>query len=43
VGRAVSPVTGTNWEGTGVTPHVEVPAADALTTAHRLALATLAQ
>lgn len=42
VGRAVSPVTGTNWEGTGVTPDVVVPAPDALTTAHHLALAALA-
>jgi C-terminal processing protease CtpA/Prc len=41
VARPVSPVTGTNWEGLGVTPDVEVPAADALTTAHRLALAAL--
>ena len=39
VGRAVSPITGTNWEGVGVAPDVEVPAADALATAHRLALA----
>jgi C-terminal processing protease CtpA/Prc len=38
VGRAVSPVTGTNWEGVGVRPDVPVAAADALATAHRLAL-----
>lgn len=36
--RAVNPVTGTNWEGVGIAPDVAVPAADALTTAHRLAL-----
>jgi Peptidase family S41/N-terminal domain of Peptidase_S41 in eukaryotic IRBP len=41
VARAVSAITGANWEGTGVTPDVEVPAADALDTAHRLALAAL--
>jgi hypothetical protein len=41
VARAVSAVTATNWEGTGVTPDVAVPAADALATAHRLALAAL--
>ncbi len=42
-GRAVNPITGTNWEGTGVAPDVEVPAAQALTTAHRLALEKLAE
>jgi retinol-binding protein 3 len=35
--EAVSPITHTNWEGTGVQPDVKVPAADALTTAERLA------
>ena len=29
VAAAVSPVTGTNWEGTGVTPDVEVSADEA--------------
>jgi hypothetical protein len=28
-GRAVNPVTGTNWEGTGVEPHISVPADEA--------------
>lgn len=37
-GRVTSPVTGDNWQGTGVEPDVEVAAADALDTAHRLAL-----
>lgn len=31
-------LTGTNWEGVGVMPDVKVPAAEALTRAHRLAL-----
>ena len=35
-GRAISPVTGTNWEGTGVVPDVEVPAAEALERALQL-------
>jgi C-terminal processing protease CtpA/Prc len=35
--RAINPTTHTNWEGTGVEPDVKVPAADALTTAERLA------
>ena len=43
VARAVSAITGTNWEGTGVHPDVEVPIADAVGTAHRLALAALPQ
>jgi retinol-binding protein 3 len=34
---AVNPLTHTSWEGTGVTPDVKVPAADALTTAQNLA------
>ncbi|MFJ3417701.1 S41 family peptidase [Streptomyces sp. NPDC086082] len=42
VGRAVNPVSGTNWEGTGVQPDVPCAAADSLTQAHTLALAQLA-
>jgi tetratricopeptide (TPR) repeat protein len=34
-GRAVSPVTGGNWEGTGVLPDIAVPASSALDTAVR--------
>jgi C-terminal processing protease CtpA/Prc len=36
--RSVNPVTGTNWEGTGVRPDIEVPAEQALDRAYRLAL-----
>jgi peptidase S41-like protein len=39
--RAVSPVTGANWEGTGVIPNIAVPAAAALDTARALALAVV--
>jgi len=41
-GRAINPITGTNWEGTGVEPHVKVEAAEALDVAHRLALERIA-
>jgi hypothetical protein len=40
-GRAVNPVTGTNWEGTGVRPDVPADAAAALRTAHLRALERL--
>lgn len=40
VARAVNPISKTNWEGVGVAPDVSVPAADALETAHRAAVAT---
>jgi len=36
-GRAINPITKTNWEGVGIKPDVAVPAADALDVAHRLA------
>ena len=37
-GRAISPITKTNWEGTGVTPDVAVPAEQALVVARLMAL-----
>lgn len=37
-GRPVDPITGTNWEGTGVVPDVSCAAPDALNTAYLLAL-----
>ncbi|MDQ3014182.1 MAG: S41 family peptidase, partial [Acidobacteriota bacterium] len=36
--RAINPITKTNWEGTGVKPDVDVPAAQALKAAHLLAI-----
>jgi C-terminal processing protease CtpA/Prc len=38
VGRAINPISGTNWEGTGVAPDIAVPQAEALRTAQTLAL-----
>jgi C-terminal processing protease CtpA/Prc len=40
-GRAISPVTKTNWEGTGVTPDVEIKSESALEQAQILALQKL--
>lgn len=37
-GRAINPYTKTNWEGTGVTPHVQLDPAKALGYAHSAAL-----
>ncbi|KPL02438.1 MAG: hypothetical protein AMJ90_05830 [candidate division Zixibacteria bacterium SM23_73_2] len=39
--RAVNPITGTNWEGTGVEPDIKVPADEALEVAHFEALKKL--
>ncbi|RKN79854.1 S41 family peptidase [Ulvibacterium marinum] len=40
-GRAINPITETNWEGTGVEPHIKVSAKDALETAKLKALEML--
>jgi retinol-binding protein 3 len=40
-GRAINPITGTNWEGTGVAPDIGVPAVRALHTARLAALRQL--
>jgi retinol-binding protein 3 len=37
-GRAINPVTGTNWEGVGIAPDIAVDPADALRAAHLDAL-----
>jgi retinol-binding protein 3 len=36
VGRAINPITKSNWEGTGVQPHIAVPANEAMDTAKAL-------
>ena len=40
-GRAINPITNTNWEGTGVAPDIETTAAKALATAQMKALENL--
>ncbi|MBA2302189.1 MAG: S41 family peptidase [Acidobacteria bacterium] len=40
-GRAINPITKTNWEGTGIEPHIKVAAAGALQAAHLDALKKL--
>jgi retinol-binding protein 3 len=37
-GRSVNPITGSDWEGTGVEPDIAASASDALTVAHTRAL-----
>lgn len=41
--EAINPISKTNWEGTGVIPNVKAPAADALSTAEKLAEKQLAE
>ena len=41
VGRSVSPITKTNWEGTGVTPDIKTSADASLGVAHLLAVRSL--
>ena len=41
-GKAINPVSNSSWEGTGVTPDLLVPADQALSTAQRLALESMA-
>lgn len=42
-GRAINPISGTNWEGTGIKPHIEVPQQEALDKAYHLALNKLVE
>jgi retinol-binding protein 3 len=41
-GRAINPITKTNWEGVGVEPDVKVPEEQALATAQKLAAEKIA-
>ncbi|HET9212697.1 MAG TPA: S41 family peptidase [Thermoanaerobaculia bacterium] len=42
-GRAINPISGTNWEGTGVEPDVKTQAPEALAVAHARALTAVAE
>jgi C-terminal processing protease CtpA/Prc len=42
-GRAINPISKTNWEGVGVEPDVKVPANEAFKTAHLAALNKIAE
>jgi C-terminal processing protease CtpA/Prc len=42
-GRAINPISKTNWEGTGVEPDLKVPAEEALKTAHLAAVNKLVE
>lgn len=42
-GRAINPITKTNWEGTGIEPHIEISRDKALEKAHFTALEKLAE
>ncbi|MBS7528999.1 S41 family peptidase [Hazenella sp. IB182353] len=37
-GESINPITKTNWEGTGVTPHIKTPSERAFDTAYQLAV-----
>ena len=38
IGRMINPLTGTNWEGSEVTPDISVPQAQSFNVAYKLAL-----
>ena len=40
-GRAINPITGTNWEGSGVIPDIPIAQAQAFKVAYSLALKSI--
>ncbi len=41
IGRAISPLTGSNWEGTGITPDISIPQEQAFKAAYYKALTSI--
>jgi len=41
IGRNINPMTGTNWEGCGVTPDISIPSDQAFEIAYRMALESI--
>jgi len=41
IGRAINPVTGTDWEGIGVTPDISIPPEQAFKAAYNMALQSI--
>jgi hypothetical protein len=41
IGRTINPLTGTNWEGCGVTPDIQIPQAQSFNVAYKLALQSI--
>lgn len=41
IGRTINPVTGTNWEGVGVTPDISIPQEQAFKAAYHMALQSI--
>ena len=41
IGRVINPMTGTNWEGCGVTPDISIPSEQAFKIAYRMALESI--
>jgi C-terminal processing protease CtpA/Prc len=41
IGRSINPMTGTNWEGIGVTPDISIPPEQAFNMAYKMALESI--
>ena len=41
IGRSINPITGTNWEGIGVTPDISIPSERAFKITYKMALESI--